>query len=348
MVVGFGNNPPQQGSSKVGLIIKVVVLCLYFLCTISARAANPADVFTDNKVDHLDIKVIADNWLSDANNPADIDGSGDVNFPDFALLANNWDWVAPPPETVLIPAGTFLMGDHHDSLGNAPTHSVQLDAFYIGRYEVTNGQYCQFLNSASVKIVDGIVYASSDDSNSYPYLTTSAASSYSHIEYSNGIFHVTRKAGRNMVDDFVLRISWYGAKAYCDHYGYRLPTEAEWEYAARGGEYTPYYRFPWGDTISHSQANYQSSNDYFYDVSPTLGFNPAWADGTYPYTAPVGSFSPNGYGLYDMAGNAWEWCNDWYGTYEICDPSPCVNPQGSETGTFRVLRGGSWFAKADF
>jgi formylglycine-generating enzyme required for sulfatase activity len=295
-------------------------------------------------------------------------------------MAAQWLTTDPcvPDDMAYIPDGEFEMGDHHGdgSPDELPIHAVFLDSFFMSKFEITNLQYCDYLNSAydacDIKVDGGIVYSYSDASNSYPYCNTHSYIEHSQIDYNNvsGTFSVRTKGEppRDMSNDPMVLVSWYGSTAYCNwrsdqegyetcynlstwdcdfsKKGYRLPTEAEWEYAARGG--LSGKRFPWADpNITHSQANYYSDASDPYDVSPTRGYHPAYNDGIYPYTAPVGSFSANGYGLYDMSGNVFEWCNDWYNS-TYYSTSRYDNPQGPVSGARhgRVLRGGGWDSSA--
>jgi formylglycine-generating enzyme required for sulfatase activity len=220
----------------------------------------------------------------------------------------------------LIPAGEFSMGDHHNvgAADEKPVHTVYLDAYYIDETEVTNEQYCAFLNN----------YGKNVDSAGHELL---------HIEWSS-IEKVenTYKPKSGYEKHPVIEVSWYGAAAYAQWLGARLPTEAEWEKAARGGLVGK--KYPWGDNITHDDANYWE-----------IGGKDKWSQ-----TSPVGSFAANGYGLFDMAGNVWEWCADEYdsGYYS---KSPKENPKGpgvavtfknndfTNVTTIRVCRGGSWY-----
>ncbi len=280
-----------------------------------------------------------------------------------------------PPGMVPIPAGEFQMGDTFAE-GYAielPVHAVYLDAFNMDRFELTNQRYADALNWAwaqgnLISVTSGVVYKYGG--TTHPYCSTTAAPTgtphygeHSRITWDGGTFGVT--AGKE--DHPMVVVTWYGAVAYCnwrsamegrtpcynpstwacnfDAGGYRLPTEAEWEKAARGG--VAGHRFAWSDTdtIQHARANYRSSPNFSYDTSPTRGHHPTFDTGVYPYTSPVGYFAPNDYGLYDMTGSVSELCNDWYsGSYY--STSPYSNPTGPGPGTERVLRGGNWNAEA--
>ena len=345
-----------------------------------------ADFGCPDGVDFSDFALFTEGWMeNDCSvkndcNGADLDFSMSVDMRDLRIFCEQWlttDPFSPNYQNaadymVYIAGGTFQMGDSF-SEGNTderPVHSVTLDSFSMGKFEITNRQYCDFLNYALkrnlITVTNGIVYKANSGTN-YPYCDTSTSSSYSQIDYNNvvfpGVFTVCTKGGRDMSKDPVVMVSWYGAAAYCNFRsrqkdkepcydlstwvcdfsknGYRLATEAEWEYASRGG--LSGSRFPWTDpNITHSLANYwcRTISISPYDVSPTQGYHPTWsADGIEPYTSPVGSFAVNGYGLCDMAGNVWEFCNDWYGGYSSDSQD---NPTGPATGTSRVCRSSSW------
>ena len=250
-----------------------------------------------------------------------------------------------PEGMALIPAGPFQMGDSFDEgeVEERPVHTVYVSAFYMDKFEVSKALWDEvyqwaiahgysFDNACSGKAADHPVHyvnwydcvkwcnARSEREGCVPAYYTSAAQT-----------EVYRTGRVDVENDWV---KWDA--------GYRLPTEAEWEKAARGG--LSGRRFPWGDTISHSQANYLSFTALSYDVSPTLGYHPDYAVGDPPYTSPVGSFAPNGYGLYDMAGNVWEWCWDWYDR-SYYSRSPQVDPRGPTDSErwYRVVRGGDWY-----
>jgi len=248
-------------------------------------------------------------------------------------------------DMILIPAGSFVMGactnvGQESSSDETPQHTVVISAFYMDKHEVRSNLWRDVYNWATNK---GYAFANvgTAKTNDHPVQTVNwydclawcnARSQRDGFKpcYTNANGTVyTNSAGNS----FAGGCDWSAG-------GYRLPTEAEWEKAARGG--VANRRFPWGDanTIQHARANYYADpENYAYDTSPTVGYHPS--SGASPRTMAVGSFAPNGYGLYDTAGNVWEWCWDWY-SYDYYSTSPGTNPSGPTTGTSRVLRGGSW------
>jgi len=212
-------------------------------------------------------------------------------------------------QMVLIPAGGFQMGSNDGMRNEKPVHIVYLDAFYIDKYEVTNAQYRQFVRATGHKEPEGNVYEAGKRRRAFK--------PWADKRFNGG-------------NQPVVCVSWEDAKAYCKWAGKRLPTEAEWEKAARGALVGK--KYPWGDKRPDGmKCNFaNTSNNSEENISDA-----------YKYVAPVGSFAPNGYGLYEMAGNVSEWCADWFdpGYYTF---SPKQNPTGPDSGQERILRGGSW------
>ena len=269
---------------------------------------------------------------------------------------------------VAVPGGTYMMGDSNaeGEADEQPAHAVQVDGFYMDAREMTNASYCEALNWALaqgnlIEVSEGVVYKHGSGI-SFPLCDTTISSGFfSRITWDGSTFGVEPGKENHPVTE----VSWYGAAAYANWRsamhrrpacydltnwacnwgsGYRLPTEAEWERAARGG--AAERRFPWSDSdlIQHERANYYSSDAFAYDTSSTRDFHPTFAT-AFPYTSPVAYFSSNDYGLHDMAGNVWEWCYDRYSSsyYSV---SPAENPRGPEAGAERSLRSGSWLDSA--
>ena len=234
------------------------------------------------------------------------------------LLLSLYTYAQYIPEFVMVEGGSFEMGSSSGYSEESPEHEVTLNSFSMSKYEITNKQYCAFLNERGNQSEGGTEWL--------------------HLE---GIYvdkcKISRESDRFVVesgyeDHPVIYVSWFGARAYCTWLSskigeeVRLPTEAEWEYAARGGK---------------------KSRGYTYSGSDSIGEVAWYANNSNDRVQKVGGKSPNELGLYDMTGNVWEWCSDWYDE-DYYSPSPSRNPKGPSSGTRRVLRGGSWLIYASY
>lgn len=244
------------------------------------------------------------------------------------------------PEMILIQGGTFEMGSTEGLSDEKPVHQVTLNNYYLGKYEVTVAQFGQFISETG-------------------YKTDADKDGGSFVSIGNVW---DKKAGMNWkcdtegnerpVSEFnypVINVSWRDANEYCKWLSrktgnhYHLPTEAEWEYAAGNG--TKHTRYSWGndDPLGNNGGNIadESAREVLVMSLIWYGYN----DG-FIYLAPVGSFNPNEFGLYDMTGNVGEWCGDLYGS-KYYKSSPRDDPRGPSEGSYRVIRGGTWWSQPD-
>ncbi len=220
---------------------------------------------------------------------------------------------------VFVQGGTFQMGSTDGSSDERPVHSVSVDDFYIGKHEVTHAQFIKFLNEVGVNSNGSY---NDSDYNSVEYIDME--DSDCAISHNGSAFYFSGSSYASEQTAPVIRVTWYGANAYCKWAGGRLPTEAEWEYAARGG-------------VSASSTSYSGSN--------TIGDVAWYGSNSGKKTHEVCTKQANELGIYDMSGNAWEWCSDWRGSLYY-GSSPSSNPQGPSYGTGRVIRGGSLYSDA--
>lgn len=251
--------------------------------------------------------------------------------PSTAFVGSRWVRPSDDMEMVFVPGGSFLMGsdlgiDSFAADNEFPQHEVTLDSFWIDRTEVTNDQFGLFVEET------GYVTSAESQGLGFNYID----GVWEQVEGAfwqrpQGSFRDIERYG----DYPVVQVSWFDARAYCTWAGGALPTEAQWEYAARGDDGRLY---PWGDLYGNSNANFCDKNcdQSWADTSSDDGF---------AQTAPVGSYSPDGDSwvfAVDMAGNVREWVWDWYDA-NYYEDAPISNPRGPSDGTFRVFRGGSWF-----
>lgn len=247
-----------------------------------------------------------------------------------------------------LPGGTFRMGSTGEAAyvadGEGPVHDVELSPFRIDSCAVTNVRFAEFVDATGFVteaqrfgwsfVFAGLLPDEFPDTRSVadaPWWRQVHGADWTHPEGPQSSVD-----GR--ADHPVIHVSWSDAQAFSQWSGTRLPTEAQWEYAAAGGAASPV--FPWGDELEPGGTHRMN---VFQGTFPAEN----WATDGWAGTAPVDTYEPNGYGLYNMTGNVWEWCADWFDTgYYV--RSPRRDPPGPEGGTHRVMRGGSYLCHASY
>jgi sulfatase modifying factor 1 len=249
---------------------------------------------------------------------------------------------------VLLPGRTFLMGSDdpqgYAADGEGPIRQVRVDPFWIGRTAVSNAEFDAFVRTTGYvteaeKYGWSFVFAGLLLDSIPPTRAVTAAPWWRQI-YGASWRHPEglESSVDDRLDHPVVHVSWNDARMYCRWAGARLPTEAEWEYAARGG--LEQRRYPWGDELTPDG---EHRMNVWQGRFPTLNT----LDDGYLGTAPVHAFPPNGYGLHNMTGNVWEWCADWFSAAFHVHGSR-RNPKGPRSGTHRGLRGGSYLCHASY
>ncbi|KAG7278865.1 hypothetical protein CRUP_036379 [Coryphaenoides rupestris] len=251
-------------------------------------------------------------------------------------------------QMVLIPGGEVLMGTDEPGVrpdGEGPQRPAYLDPFYMDTQEVSNLQFMAFVNATGYiteaeQFGDSFVFEGILSEEVKSQITQAVASAPWWLPVKGANWKNPEGPDSKIterLDHPVLHVSWKDAGAYCSWALKRLPTEAEWEHACRGG--LKDRLFPWGNKLNPKEQHY--TNIWQGDFPK---YNSA-EDG-YVQTSPVGSFPANGYGLYDMVGNAWEWTSDWWTVHHTTDRQH--NPMGPSSGTDRVKKGGSYMCHKSY
>jgi formylglycine-generating enzyme required for sulfatase activity len=230
---------------------------------------------------------------------------------------------------VFIRGGSFSMGTNDGLPVEAPIHEVTVKSFWMDLHEVTVAQFAQFVKATDYK-------TESEEAGWSGVFNVRSA----RWERADGADwqHPEGPSSSASPDEPVTHVSWNDAVAYAKWAKKRLPTEAEFEYAARGGLANK--KYAWGDELN-PKAKYMCNQ--WQGIFPVRNLG----DDGFIGRAPVGSFPPNGYGLYDITGNVWEWCADWFDE-NYYNRSPKTNPQGPPRGEDRVIRGGSWLCSENY